>query len=146
MGTPEELLDRTLLLTTLLSADMDAFSERTGLSQARIHLLWVLGAEGPVTQRALAAALGVTPRNVTGLVDGLERSGHVTREPHPDDRRALLVTPTALGAEVVATLTAGHRDLADALFGSLSAADRRRFGAMLDDVVASLVQALEEQR
>ena len=36
---------------------------------------------GPTTQRELADALKVTPRNVTGLVAG----GFVTRERHPTD-------------------------------------------------------------
>ncbi len=41
-----------------------------------------------MTQRALADALQVTPRNVTGLVDALADSGFVERAPHPTDRRA----------------------------------------------------------
>ena len=32
----------------------------------------------------LADALGVTPRNITALVDGLEEEGMVRRVAHPD--------------------------------------------------------------
>jgi hypothetical protein len=59
------------------------------LTPSRAHLLWELGQRGPVTQQVLAA-LRVTPRAMTGLVDALVASGLVTREPHPNDRRAAL--------------------------------------------------------
>ena len=77
------------------------FEREEGLTSARVHLLWVLGTTGPSTQQALAHALEVTPRNVTGLVDGLVASGHVTREPHEGDRRRTQVTVTASGREEV---------------------------------------------
>ena len=66
--------------------------EALGLTPSRTHLLWELGHRGPVPQRVLAEALKVTPRAVTGLVDALAADGLVTREPHPTDRRAALVT------------------------------------------------------
>jgi DNA-binding MarR family transcriptional regulator len=43
----------------------------------------------------LAEAIRVNPRNITGLVDALVEGGFVTREPHPTDRRSILVTLTA---------------------------------------------------
>ena len=62
--------------------------------------MWLLHQHGPSTQRELAEALGVSARNVTGLVDALVETGFVTRGPHPTDRRATLVSLTAHGAEV----------------------------------------------
>jgi DNA-binding MarR family transcriptional regulator len=109
-----------------------------------VHLLWQLGQAGPSTQRALADALDVTPRNITGLVDGLVESGHVTREPHQTDRRATLVTPTARGAEFVARVRASHVDLADRLFGHLG---RRRLAAFthaLDETLERFARLMEE--
>lgn len=38
--------------------------------------------------RGREISLVAEPRNVTDLVDALERDGYVTREPHPTDRRA----------------------------------------------------------
>ncbi|MEV0699018.1 hypothetical protein AB0I53_14025 [Saccharopolyspora sp. NPDC050389] len=32
----------------------------------------------------MSRALGVTPRNVTALLDAFENGGYVTRGPHPD--------------------------------------------------------------
>lgn len=133
--TPSSALDRLLELTTLLQADLARFEKEQGLTTARTHLLWVVGRSGPSTQQALAAALGVTPRNVTGLVDGLVASGHVTREPHPGDRRAALVTLTVLGATTVDGLVEGHATLADALFGHLDPARLAAFTDVLGETI-----------
>src|SRR5687768_14866180 len=97
MAGPTAALDKVLKLATLVGADLARFERESGLTTPRTHLLWVLGAAGPSTQQSLAVALDVSARNVTGLVDGLVSSGHVSREPHPTDRRATLVTPTAEG-------------------------------------------------
>lgn len=87
-------LDRVLELAVLLNDDMERDLARRGLTGSRAHLVWELNRHGPSTQQALAEALGVTPRAVTGLVDALADAGFVTREPHPGDRRATLVTFT----------------------------------------------------
>ena len=47
--------------------------------------------EGPVIMRNPGEELGVTPRNVTKLVDELEAEDLVRRLPHPSDQRATLV-------------------------------------------------------
>jgi DNA-binding MarR family transcriptional regulator len=106
----------------------------------RAHLLWELHQRGPATQAALASALRVTPRNVTGLVDGLAESGFLTREPHPSDRRATLVSLTAQGAEVMAEMDRGHKELAERLFGGMP--DFDAFAGGLDLVLRRLREAL----
>lgn len=42
----------------------------------------------------IAAHLGITTASTTKLLDRLERGGHITREPHLTDRRALVVRIT----------------------------------------------------
>ncbi|MCF6378460.1 MarR family transcriptional regulator [Nocardioides KLBMP 9356] len=138
------VLDRVLLLATLVQADLARFEREEGLSTARVHLLWVLGASGPTTQQALAQALDVTPRNVTGLVDGLVASGHVTREPHPSDRRATLVTLTALGTRTVDGLAASHADLAAKLFGDVDPGRLAVFGDVLDETTQRFARLMEK--
>ncbi|MGY1653780.1 MarR family winged helix-turn-helix transcriptional regulator [Geodermatophilus sp. SYSU D01119] len=131
-------LDRVLELTVLLGRDMTASLAASGLTVARTTLLWHLRAAGPSTQRALADALGVSARNVTGLVDGLAAAGLVTREPHPDDRRATLVTPTGRGRELLDELGRGQAELAGQLFGGLSADRLDGLVSALDDVLGRL--------
>ena len=145
MTDPTDVLDRVLHLATLVQADLARFERQQGLTTPRVHVLWVLGAAGPGTQQSLAATLDVTPRNVTGLVDGLVASGHVTREPHPTDRRATLVTLTALGARTVADLVDSHADLARQLFGDVPAARLAVFAEVLEETTHRFARLMEEE-
>src|ERR1700761_5167301 len=99
-----DALDELLHLVALLNRDMTESLGRLGLTPARAHLVWVLHHQGPATQRALATALSVTPRNVTGLVDALVDTEFVMRQPHPTDRRATLVSLTDHGASILADM------------------------------------------
>lgn len=139
-------LDRVLHLATLVQADLAHFEREQGLTTPRVHLLWVLGQAGPTTQQSLAHSLDVTPRNVTGLVDGLVATGHVTREPHPDDRRATLVTPTALGARTIEDLVASHADLAQRLFGDVPADRLGTFVEVLEETTGRFAALMEGAR
>jgi DNA-binding MarR family transcriptional regulator len=91
-----------------------------------------------MTQGALARTLGVTPRNVTGLLDALEDSGHVSRQPHPDDRRAILVSLTDEGRQVTTGLRAGRDELAADLFDGFTADDVATFQEVLVTVIRRL--------
>ena len=139
-----DTLDKVLHLATLVGADMERFQRESGLTASRTHLLWALGASGPSTQQSLATALGVSARNVTGLVDGLVSSGHVSREPHPTDRRATLVTPTSAGEAAIRDLVAGHEELAVQLFAHVPAKRLAVFAATLDDTIATFARLMEE--
>lgn len=144
MPAATAVLDRVLHLATLVQADLARFEREEGLSTSRVHLLWVLGEAGPSTQQSLARALDVTPRNVTGLVDGLVASDHVTREPHPGDRRATLVTLTEAGTRAVAGLTSSHAALAERLFGDVPADRLEVFGEVLDETTQRFARLMEE--
>jgi DNA-binding MarR family transcriptional regulator len=69
-------------------------------TQARTSRRRVARPHAASRPRELAEALRVSPRNVTGLLDGLEATGFVARTMHPSDRRATLVTLTEHGKAV----------------------------------------------
>jgi DNA-binding MarR family transcriptional regulator len=77
-----------------------AVSQALGLSFARVRALRRLAPE-PLTMRALAEKLKADPPYVTLIVDDLEERGLVERRPHPDDRRAKLVSLTRAGRAAV---------------------------------------------
>jgi DNA-binding MarR family transcriptional regulator len=54
----------------------------------------------PLSMGELATVLGMDPPNVTTMIDDLQRTGLVQRQPHPTDRRVMLVVITAAGAKV----------------------------------------------
>lgn len=118
------LLDRLLEIGDLFQRDMARAFEGTGLTTARVHLLWTLQHAGPSTQRELARLCEVTPRNITGLVDALEASGHVRRTPHPSDRRAVIVELTASAAATMKQMEKDHSDLNATLLEAVAPEDR----------------------
>ena len=132
-------LDLLLEVAVLVNEDMTTSLARDGLTPSRTRLLWVLGQQGPSTQRSLAEALGVSARNVTGLVDALAETGFVTREPHPTDRRASLVSFTDHGAATVERLRREQQEFAHLLFGDLS-------GRRLDALVGGLGEVRDRLR
>jgi DNA-binding MarR family transcriptional regulator len=72
------------------------------LSPGAVDLLLRLCTSGTASVGDLARAAGVSSRNVTGLVDTLERAGLVRRAPDPADRRSVLVSSTDAGTAWVA--------------------------------------------
>jgi DNA-binding MarR family transcriptional regulator len=139
-------LDRLLELAVLIDADMTQSLAAQGLTPARTHLLWELGRRGPSTQRVLADALDVSARNVTGLVDALEGTGFVVRRPHPEDRRATLVTLTDRGAAVFEEMGRGHVEFARLLFADMPSAELDGLVRGLDSVLAVLREAVPAGR
>jgi DNA-binding MarR family transcriptional regulator len=85
-----------------LRSRMERWCETEGLSETRLGILFMLRHAGAaVPLGALAARMHVTPRNVTGLIDHLERDGLVARVPDPEDRRSVLAQLTERGRERV---------------------------------------------
>jgi DNA-binding MarR family transcriptional regulator len=142
---PVTILDRLLLIGSLLDHDMARAFAGTPLSPARMRVLWVVHHSGPLTQQALAQALEVSPRNVTALVDALEDAGYLHRGAHPTDRRAVLVGLTALGAQLMQTTTREHAELSATLLGAVRPEDRdaveRGVEAIADRLAALVVEA-----
>jgi DNA-binding MarR family transcriptional regulator len=123
---------------------LDLGAREYGMGFARGRVLWALGESGPVLMRALSQALGISPRTVTGLVDGLEADGWVTRTPHPEDRRATIISLTPAAETALARLQENYAALAHDLIGDLPPEDLRRCWSVistlqqrLDGVVAS---------
>ena len=121
MSMATGIFDRLLQIAWAFEADLARSFAGTSLTPSRTHLLWVLHHSGPSTQRALAEALSVSPRNVTGLVDALAGAGYVERRPHPRDRRATLVTLTGLGTETMIGMARDRDQIAAQLVDAIPA-------------------------
>jgi DNA-binding MarR family transcriptional regulator len=78
---------------------MDRWLERHDLSESRMGVLWRLRHTDSVTLGDLAEQLDVSPRNITGLVDHLEKDHLVERFPDAEDRRAIRVRLAPAGKQ-----------------------------------------------
>ena len=77
----------------------------------------------------VAEVLGVTPRNITALVDGLEEEGMVRRVAHPSDRRATLIELTDSAPDPT-QLMAAHRAAIGQIFGCLTESEQADYLAL----------------
>jgi DNA-binding MarR family transcriptional regulator len=75
----------------------ERWAEHYGLSEGRLGVLFRLYRCGDTPLGDLADDLESTPRNITGLVDHLERDGLVERVPDSEDRRSVRARLTAAG-------------------------------------------------
>ena len=69
----------------------------------------------------LSAATGTRATTLTGVLDRLERRGHLVRRAHPSDRRAVLLELTPAGADAAAEVREAITELEDRLLGGLPA-------------------------
>ena len=76
-----------------------AVADQAEISSTDLETLDILARNGPMTAGRLAELTGLTTGAITGLVDRLERRGYARREPHPSDRRSVIVRPLTENAE-----------------------------------------------
>lgn len=136
------LLNRLLAITNLFQQDMARAFAETPLTESRVSVLWTLALSGPSTQQALSDTLSVTPRNISGLVDALEKHGYVQRAPHPSDRRAVLVELTDTGEEMMTQMRKEHGFLEAELLDAVAPEDREGLDRGIDAIVARLTELM----
>lgn len=139
------ILDRLLAISSLLHKDTQRSFAGTTLTEPRVHLLWVLIHNGPSPQNRLAEALSTTPRNISALVDGLEATGYVRREPNPGDRRAVLVTLTDEASRMMRRMGEEHARLSELLLQAVDPHDREAFEHGLDAALARLSKLVSSE-
>ena len=77
----------------------ERWGAKHGLSEGRLGVLFRLSRCGDMHLGDLAEDLVMSPRNITGLVDHLERDGLVERIPDTEDRRSVHARLTGAGRQ-----------------------------------------------
>lgn len=72
-----------------------------GASMTQVHVLRHLEQHGPMPMSRLADLLDVSVSNATGLIDRMVERGLVERVGDPEDRRVVLVRPSAAGLQAL---------------------------------------------
>ncbi|MGI9034340.1 MAG: MarR family winged helix-turn-helix transcriptional regulator [Acidimicrobiales bacterium] len=110
----DERLGRALALTAKVMRErFDQQLAAVGSSLVSWLILRITAGHPGVSQRQIAAFLGIEAPTLTRHLDRLCGDGLVQRAPHPTDRRAMTVELTAAGKEHLQRVTA-YADRLDA--------------------------------
>jgi DNA-binding MarR family transcriptional regulator len=113
------------------------------LSPAGGLVLSALADQGVLSPSALSEHLIVTRATMTGLLDSLERRGHLRRVPNPDDRRSLLVEITPQGLRVADELRRVIHTAEAGWLAPLSATERRTLVRLMHKIQDGIARSPE---
>lgn len=119
-----ELSFRTMGALTEIAAD-------EGVSLTQLRVLAILR-DRRVRIGDLAQYLGLERSTMTGLVARATSKGLLTRQPNPEDARAVDVVITESGRRVARRLEAAMRDALEPMTAPLGQADRRQLRGLLE--------------
>jgi DNA-binding MarR family transcriptional regulator len=130
--TPFELAELLVYAARRLHHGSTAQLSPLGLTNAQARVLRIVASSGcPLRMADIAGRLGVVPRSVTTMVDGVETAGLIVRATDPCDRRSVLVSLTARGHALLERLEAARRATAEEVFGCLTGAERADLARLL---------------
>jgi DNA-binding MarR family transcriptional regulator len=125
----DAVLTASRTLVAVATRSLGAAAEDTTIAQYRA--LVVLASRGPQRLVDLAGALGVMPSTAGRMSDRLLRKGYIRRHRGRADRRAVQVSITAAGRQVVDTATARRRELIAEILARLPAGQQSAIGTAL---------------
>jgi DNA-binding MarR family transcriptional regulator len=107
-----------------------------GLSTAEGHMLSYLRSYSPAPVSELHRVFGIKRSTLTSMLDRLEASGWVVREPSPRDRRAILIALTDDGRARAERVQSTIDDLEGRIDLELGPEDWRGFNAVMSAIAA----------
>jgi DNA-binding MarR family transcriptional regulator len=111
---------------------------RLGISMTHFHVLTLLRHHGPQPMGRLAEILDASMSSATGIIDRMEERGLVERVRVPDDRRVVLVRPTAAGEALVDEAELVRSELMTAALARLDVAQLEQLTRATADLAAAL--------
>lgn len=100
----KEIVDSIRRLVRAVYLDSLKVSRDYGLTGSQGAVIRKLTIHGPLSSAELSRKLYVTPANITGIIDRLEKKGLVARVRQKSDRRVALIALTPEGEKLGRTL------------------------------------------
>ena len=137
--SPVALLIRLLKLGSLVNAPMkEGVCDSGGITQIELKVMMALAGEGALAGHDLVGIMGVPAMNVSRAIATLRDRGWIEDAADPGNRRRRPVRLSAAGVEKYASLAPSLDTVAEALLGTLNAAQRRQFAANADKLIAAM--------
>jgi DNA-binding MarR family transcriptional regulator len=148
LGTPPHASDDTIGVIELellkLVRQLETFGRRSSLyldiDRAGYLALRTIEDLGPLSTKALAAALNLDASTVTRQIAALESGGYVDRRPDPNDRRSSTILLTAEGRQMMDGVEQERRAGIEVLVDAWDDREKAVLGRVLNKLNASLVQ------
>jgi DNA-binding MarR family transcriptional regulator len=121
----------------LALASATAFSGH-GVHEGQQFVLRTLWAEDGLPPGEIARRLGLSTPTVTRATSRMEAAGLLRREPHPSDRRMILVRLTGRGRELEKVIDAEMHRLTERALATFDGADRDALVAALRQIRRNL--------
>ena len=123
----EALVKAEATLTRRLAADLD----RVGVSATGFTMLVLLtSAGGELELRTIRKRLGASKATATEVLDTLESRGFCTRARRESDRRAVAVSLTDAGRNIVTHAFPAHAERVREAFGVLDETEKRQLAEL----------------
>ena len=121
-------------------AQVDDYLATHELSQGRWQVLMLLYRTPELAQNPceLARKAGVTRATMTGLLDGLEREGYVSRETVASDRRMLDVRLSAKGVKYLEVVMPGYFKLIKRVMRGVTEEEKHEMMGLLSKLGSSV--------
>ncbi|MEO6998601.1 MAG: MarR family transcriptional regulator [Terracoccus sp.] len=113
-----------------------------GVNLTGLSSLSHLAAAPGMTPKALSDLLGITTGSTTGAVDNLVEAGFLRREPHPDDRRSVVLQLTPAGHQAVERVIERYRSALTSVYAAHPDTAPGELAAFLDDLARALNQSV----
>ena len=137
--SPEEMGDRLIALIDLLQNRVRPSYHTTRLTAARMSALRIIIENDGTTGGQIAQAERVTQATITRVLDGLDGSGFIEREPSQRDRRIVDVRATEAGRAAFREAVASQIERLAGDLATLSAEDR----AKISDAIRRLERVFQ---
>jgi len=127
------------LVSFLLQAKQQvvSVSGEFGLTSIQALTLLNISKQNAHSMSELCRLYDCDASNITGIIDGLEQKGLVSRRPHPSDRRVKLIHLEDAGYDLQQQLIARIAATSDHLFAALSAAEKQQLGKLIQKLAIS---------
>jgi DNA-binding MarR family transcriptional regulator len=135
---------RLLHLSDLVQRYYSGISERFDVSLSGLAVMTALARAAPreLTLTEINRDIIVTSGGITFVVSQLEKQGLLTRRPHPNDGRAVLIRLTSRGGRLADRLIEAVATADAAAFAHLGEADRRTTERLLRRVQTGIESAM----
>jgi DNA-binding MarR family transcriptional regulator len=134
--TAEELRELFHRKTLAGERHRGAVARMLRISDTDASALAHLARHGQLTPRQLGDLLGLTSGGTTALVHRLEQAGHLTRRPHPRDKRSIILAPSRSVLQRAGEVYAPLVDELDAVTARFSREEREIIGRYMTEIAS----------